>query len=69
MNREVWTILDVLTYLDYRIDKLQSVLEAYAMAGMQESQYKGDLFAIGELQMLRNAIREHLEDENIECGK
>lgn len=60
---EAWTILDVMTYLDYRIDKLQNVLEAYAMAGMKESEYKGDLFAIGELQMLRNAIYEHLEKE------
>lgn len=61
---EVWTILDVITYINYRIDKLNAVTEAYAMAGKSFEEYKADLFAIGELQMLRNEIESHLEVEN-----
>ena len=60
---EVWGILDVLTYLDNRIKKLEAVTEAYAMAGIDYEKYKPDLFAIGELHMLKNEIMEHLESE------
>ena len=59
----VWTILDVLSYINHRIDKLEAVTEAYAMAGKSFNDYKADLFAIGELQMLRNEIEQHLEQE------
>lgn len=60
---DVWTILDVLTYLNYRINKLENVLEAYAMSGIDADDYKGDFFALCELRMLRNEINEHLEKE------
>lgn len=56
------SVLDILHYVNARIDKLQSVTEAYAMAGKSFEDYKGDLFAIGELQMLRNEIEQALDE-------
>ena len=60
---DVWSVLDVLGYLENRIDKLENVLEAYAMSGIDELDCKGDFYALCELRMLRNEILDHMEKE------
>lgn len=63
MNKEVWGILDVLTYLKNREKELEELQEVYKMWGVGNKKASENIHALNELYILERTIEEHMEQE------